>query len=109
MNRTEFITLTAIILFAAFILGWVMRLLVARLTRPAKADMNELDRMAQQLHEAEEERDAALEKMKQREAELQNRLVGAEADRQAMMDALRDSRSEIEELRVYIEQKLNRR
>lgn len=109
MNRTEFITLTAIILFAAFVLGWLICLLVSRLTRPAKTDMNELDRMAQQLHEAEEERDAAIANMQKREAELQNRLVGAEADRQAMMDALRDSRTEIEELRIYIEQKLNRR
>lgn len=109
MNRTEFITLTAIILFATFALGWLISRLVSRLTRPAKADMSELDRMAQQLHHAEEERDAAIAKMEKREAELRNRLVGAEADRQAMMDALRDSRAEIEELRVYIEQKLNRR
>lgn len=108
MNRTEFIALTAIILFAAFVLGWVVSLLIARLTRPAKADMNELDRMAQQLHEAEEERDAVIAKLEAREAELQSRLVGAESDRQAVMDALRDSRSEIEELRAYIEKKLAR-
>ncbi len=108
MNRTEFITVTAIILFAAFMLGWFASWLIHRLTRPTRADMGELDRMAQQLHEAEEQRDEAVARLEEREAELRSKLVGAEAELRAAMDGLRDSRSEIEELREYIELKLAR-
>lgn len=109
MNRTEFITVTAVILFAAFVLGWFASWLVHRLTRPTRADMGELDRMAQQVHEAEETRDSAIAQLEEREAELMRRLRGTEAELKAAMEGLRDSRTEVEELRQYIEQKLARR
>lgn len=109
MNRSEFITVTAIILFAAFVLGWFASWLVHRLTRPTRSDMTELDRMAQQLHDAEESRDAAVTQLEEREADLASRLAGAEAELQAAMDGLRESRTEVEELRDYIEKKLSRR
>ena len=60
MNRTEFIIATAIILFVAFILGWFSHWLVNRFMRVAQAEIGELDKMAQQLHEAEEQRDSAI-------------------------------------------------
>ncbi|MCT4333931.1 hypothetical protein MU516_13770 [Paracoccus sp. YLB-12] len=109
MNRTEFITVTAIILFAAFVLGWIASWIVHRLTRPTRAGMTELDRMAQQLHEAEEARDAAVAQLEEREADLASRLAGTEVELQAAMDGLRESRTEVEELRDYIEKKLVRR
>lgn len=109
MNRTEFITVTAIILFAAFVLGWFASWLVHRLTRPTRADMGELDRMAQQVHEAEEERDSAVAQLEERESELSRQLVATEAELRAAMDGLRESRTEVEELREYIELKLARR
>ena len=109
MNRTEFITVTAIILFAAFVLGWFASWVIHRLTRPTQADMNELDRMAQQLHDAEESRDAALALLESREADLNSRLAGSDAELRAAMEGLRDSRAEIEELREYIERRLARR
>ena len=109
MNRTEFITVTAIILFAAFVLGWLASWLVHRLTRPTRSGMTELDRMAQQLHEAEEARDAAIAQLEEREADLASRLTGTELELQAAMDGLRESRTEVEELRDYIEMKLARR
>lgn len=109
MNRTEFITVTAIILFAAFVLGWFASWLVHRLTRPTRSGMTELDRMAQQLHEAEEARDAAVVQLEEREADLASRLAGTELELQAAMDGLRESRTEVEELRDYIEKKLARR
>lgn len=108
MNRTEFITVTAIILFAAFAIGWFACWLVHRLTRPSSADLNELERMAQQLHEAEEARDTAVARLEERESELRSRLIGAEAELQAAMDGLRESRTEVEELRDYIERKFAR-
>ena len=74
MNRTEFIIATAIVLFLAFLLGWFVSWLVHRLTRASEADMGELDRMAQSLHDAEEMRDQAMAYVEVREAELTKQL-----------------------------------
>lgn len=109
MNRTEFIAATVVILFTTFVVGWLVGLIIQRLTRPTKASMTDLDYMAQQLHEAEDARDMAVAQLEKREAELMSRLAAAEVDFQATMDALRISRTEIEELRDYIEKKLAHR
>ncbi|NSX56198.1 hypothetical protein [Parasulfitobacter algicola] len=103
MNRTEFIFATTAILFVAFVLGWFASWLVYRFTRVTKADIGELDKMAQSLHEAEETRDQAITYMQQREAEMTNQLAQTEAELRAAMDGLRDARHEAEELRTYIE------
>lgn len=103
MNRTEFIIATAIILFVAFALGWFASWLVNRFTRVTQADIGELDKMAQALHEAEETRDQAITYLQQREADISNQLSQTEAELRAAMDGLRDARREAEELRAYIE------
>ncbi len=103
MNRTEFIITTAIILFVAFIVGWFAHWLVHRFTRVNREDVGELDRMSQELHEAEETRDQAITYLQQREAELSNQLSQTEAELNAAMDGLRDARLEAEEMRAYIE------
>lgn len=103
MNRTEFIIATAIILFVAFALGWFASWLINRFTRVTKAEIGELDRMAQALHEAEETRDQAIIYLQQREAEITNQLSQTEAELRAAMDGLRDARREAEEMRDYIE------
>lgn len=103
MNRSELIIATAIILFVAFCLGWFAGWLVNRFTRVTRADIGELDRMAQALHEAEETRDQAITYLQQREAELSNQLAQTEAELRAAMDGLRAARRETEELRSYIE------
>jgi len=100
MNRTEFIITTAIILFVAFAMGWFANWLVHRFTRVRASDVNELDRMSQELHEAEETRDQAITYLQQREAELSNQLSQTEAELRAAMDGLRDARQEVEELRA---------
>lgn len=105
MTRSEFITVTALILFGAFLLGWLASWLVHRLARPARTDMTELDRMAHQMHEAEEAREAMLVVLEDRTA----RLAASEAELEAAVQGLRDSRNEIEELRDYIERALARR
>lgn len=104
MNRTEFIIATAIVLFVAFCLGWFASWVVNRFTRVTKAEIGELDRMAQSLHEAEETRDQAITYLQQREAELTNQISQTEAELRAAMDGLREARREAEELRTYIEQ-----
>jgi len=103
VNRTEFIIATAIILFVAFALGWFASWLVNRFTRVTKAEIGELDKMAQALHEAEETRNQAITYLQQREAEITNQLSQTEAELRAAMDGLREARQETEELRNYIE------
>ena len=107
MSRTEFILTTAIILFVAFTMGWFANWLVHRFSRVRQSDVADLDRMSQELHEAEETRDQAITYLQQREAELSNQLIQTEAELNATMDGLRDARREAEELRVYIEQQAN--
>jgi septation ring formation regulator EzrA len=103
MNRTEFIVATALILFVAFALGWFANWLVHRFTRVTQADIGELDRLAQALHDAEETRDQAIIYLQQREAEITNQLTQTEAELRAAMDGLRDARREAAELRERLE------
>jgi len=103
VSRSEFIVVTAIILFVAFMLGWFANWLIHRLTRVTQSEMGELDKMAQSLHDAEETRDQAITYLQQREAELTNQLSQTEAELSAAMDGLRDARQEAEELRAWIE------
>ncbi|MEM6824644.1 MAG: hypothetical protein AAGB18_03010 [Pseudomonadota bacterium] len=103
MNRTEFIAATALILFVAFMLGWFSYWLLHKLTRINSGDMNEVDRMARELHDAEEGRDQAVIYLQQREAELTSQLQQSEAELRACMEGLREARQEAEELRTYIE------
>jgi septal ring factor EnvC (AmiA/AmiB activator) len=103
MTRIEFILTTAVILFVAFCMGWFANWLVHRFTRVAQSDVDQLERMSQELHEAEETRDQAITYLQQREAELTNQLAQTEAELRAAMDGLRDARQEAEELRTHVE------
>ena len=103
MNRTEFISTIAVILFVAFCLGWFSNWLINRFTRVSQSDVDELDQMAQSLYEVEEIRDQAIAYLEQREAEMANQLSQTEAELRAAMEGLRDARTEAEELRSYIE------
>jgi capsule polysaccharide export protein KpsE/RkpR len=105
MNRTEFVIATAVILFVAFALGWFAYWLLHRFTRVPGGDMGEIDRMAQELHEAEELRDQALAWMEYREAELTGQLAQTEAELRAAMDGLRSARAEAERLREALERR----
>ncbi len=103
MTRIDFIITTAIILFVAFCMGWFANWLIHRFTRVSQADVDQLERMSQELHEAEETRDQAITYLQQREAELTNQLVQTEAELSAAMEGLRDARHEAEEMRNHIE------
>lgn len=103
MNRIEFIIATAIILFVAFALGWFANWLVHKFIRVSQSDVGELERLAQELHEAEETRDQAITYLQQREAELTNQLSQTEAELSATMDGLREARHEAESLRAELE------
>jgi chromosome segregation ATPase len=100
MNRTEFIVATAIILFAAFMLGWFASWLIHRLSRVTRAEMGELESMA---------RDRAISELEEREADLVAKLSTAEAELLAVRGELRETHAEIEELRDYIERKSSKK
>ena len=103
MTSPQFVILTAVLLFAAFCIGWFANWLVHRFSRVAAEDVAQLDKMSQELHEAEETRDQAITYLQQREAELSNQLSQTEAELSAAMDGLREARQEAEELRSYVE------
>jgi phage protein D len=103
VNQTEFIAATAIILFVVFLLGWFTHWAIARFSRVTKAEMGELESMAQSLHEAEEERDQALVLLEERERELSAQMAQTEAELAAAMEGLRDARRETQDLRSQIE------
>ncbi|MEI4232467.1 hypothetical protein [Roseovarius sp. D22-M7] len=96
MNRTEFIIATAIVLFVAFCVGWFTHWLIHRLIRVPASDVAELERLAQELHEAEQARDDAITYQQQREAELTAQLGQSETE-------LRAARDEIHALRARLE------
>ena len=103
MNRLEFIIAISGVLFVSFALGWFSHWLLRRFTRVSKADLGEFEKMAQELHEAEESRDQAITYMQQREVELTSQLTQTDAELRAAMDGLREARLEAEELSAYIE------
>ena len=102
MNRTQLIIATAIVLLAAFALGWFTYWLLHRFTRVAGGDIAEMDLLAQALHEAEETRDQAILYLEQREAELMDQLAQTEAELAAALENLQDARSEVDDLSAYI-------
>ena len=102
MNRTEFVITAAIILFIAFAMGWFTNWLLHKFTKVSKSDLSEFEKMAQELHEAEETRDQAINYLRKREAELTKKLTQTEAELNAAMEGLHGTRLETEELQSFI-------
>ena len=59
MNREEFIVSAAIILFLAFLLGWLSRWLLQRLNMVSEKDLNQFNKISAALHESEENNEKA--------------------------------------------------
>ena len=95
MNREEFIISAAIVLFFAFLLGWLSRWLLQRLNMVSEKDLNELNKISAALHEAEQKN----EQSRNRQLELNKNISQLEAELAAAMDGLRSARLEIEDLR----------
>ena len=95
MNREEFIISAAIVLFLAFLLGWLSRWLLQQLNMVSEKDLKDLNKISAALLEAEE----AIEKAKSRETELNKKISQLEAELKAAMDGLRAARLETEELK----------
>ena len=95
MNREEFIISAAIVLFFAFLLGWLSRWLLQRLNLVSEKDLNELNKISAALHEAEQNN----EQSRNRQLELNKNISQLEAELAAAMDGLRSARLEMEDLR----------
>ena len=95
MNREEFIISAAIVLFFAFLLGWLSRWLLQRLNMVSEKDLNELNKISAALHEAEQNN----EQSRNRQLELNKKISQLEAELAAAMDGLRFARLETEDLR----------
>ena len=95
MNREEFIISAAIVLFFAFLLGWLSRWLLQRLNMVAEKDLNELNKISAALHEAEQSN----EQSRNRQLDLNKKISQLEAELAAAMDGLRSARLEMEDLR----------
>ena len=95
MNREEFIISATIVLFLAFLLGWLSRWLLQRLNMVSEKDLKDLNKISAALLEAEKDN----EKAKSRELELNKKISQLEAELEAAMDGLRGARLETEELK----------
>ena len=95
MNREEFIISAAVVLFFAFLLGWLSRWLLQRLNMVSEKDLNELNKISAALHEAEQNN----EQSRNRQLELNKNISQLEAELAAAMDGLRSARLEMEDLR----------
>lgn len=95
MNREEFIISAAIVLFFAFLLGWLSRWLLQRLNMVSEKDLNELNKISAALHEAEQNNAQS----RNRQLELNKNISQLEAELAAAMDGLRSARLEMEDLR----------
>jgi hypothetical protein len=102
MDRTELIIATGILLFGAFLIGFLTHWLVGRLTHVTTSELDELESMAEALHAAEEARDAALTERISVESRLQARLTQTEAELRATMEGLREARQDSEALRLSL-------
>ena len=101
MNREEFIISAAVVLFLAFLLGWLSRWFLQRLNMVSEKDLKDLNKISAALLEAEKSN----EKARNRELELNKKILQLEAELEAAMDGLRTARLEIEELKSSLVKK----
>ena len=101
MNREEFIISAAVVLFLAFLLGWLSRWFLQRLNMVSEKDLKDLNKISAALLEAEK----GNEKARNRELELNKKISQLEAELEAAMDGLRAARLETEELKSSLVEK----
>ena len=105
MNREEFIVSAAIVLFLTFLLGWLSRWLIQRLNMVSENDLKDLNKISTALLEAEQDN----EKAKNREIDLNKKILQLEAELEAAMDGLRAARLETEDLKSSLIEKQQQR
>ena len=101
MNREEFIVSAAIVLFLTFLLGWLSRWLIQRLNMVSEKDLKDLNKISTALLEVEQDN----KKAKNREIDLNKKILQLEAELEAAMDGLRAARLETEDLKSSLIEK----
>ena len=99
MSQFDLIIFTSIVLFVTFCLGWLAHLLIAKLGHKFEKNQTGEHAIAVAFHKSEAENANIVDKLKERDAELTNKLAQAQAELSATMDGLHNARIEIENLR----------
>ena len=99
MSQFDLIIFTSIVLFVTFCSGWLAHLLIAKLGHKSDRNQTSEHAMAEAFHKSETEHANIVDKLKERDAELTNKLAQAQAELSATMDGLHNARIEIENLR----------
>ncbi|MEM8553553.1 MAG: hypothetical protein AAGF71_01885 [Pseudomonadota bacterium] len=103
MDRNEFIIAVMVLLFGSFLLGFLTHWVVTRLSRVSDAEIGQLDAMAEDLHRAEDERDAAKEARHRLELQARTEIADLKSELTATREALDSALAEGEELREFIQ------
>lgn len=103
MDRNEFVIAVMVLLFGSYLLGFLTHWIVTRLSRVSDAEIGQLDAMAEDLHQAEEERDAAKAERHRLEMQTRTELGELRAELATTRQALRSAMEEADELRAYVE------
>ena len=99
MSQFDLIIFTSVVLFVTFCSGWFAHLLIAKLGHKSDTNQTGGHAMAEAFHKSETEHANIVDKLKERDAELTNKLAQAQAELSATMDGLHNARIEIESLR----------
>ena len=99
MSQFDLIIFTSVVLFVTFCSGWFAHLLIAKLVHKSDTNQTGGQGMAEAFHKSETEHANIVDKLKERDAELTNKLAQAQAELSATMDGLHNARIEIENLR----------
>ena len=99
MSQFDLTIFTSVVLFVTFCSGWFAHLLVAKLGHKSDTNQTGGHAIAEAFHKSETEHANIVDKLKERDAELTNKLAQAQAELSATMDGLHNARIEIENLR----------
>ncbi len=99
MSQFDLIIFTSVVLFVTFCLGWFAHLLIAKSGHKSDTNQKGGHAMAEAFHKSETEHANIVDQLKERDAELTNKLAQAQAELSATMDGLHNARIEIENLR----------
>ncbi len=99
MSQFDLIIFTSIVLFVTFCLGWLAHLLIAKLGHKAESSRTSEHAIVEAFYNSETEHANIVNKLKERDNELTNKLAQAQAELSATMDGLHNARVEIESLR----------
>ena len=99
MSQFDLIIFTSVVLFVTFCSGWFAHQLIAKLGHKSDTNQTSGHAMAEAFYKSETEHANIVDKLKERDAELTNKLAQAQAELSATMDGLHNARIEIENLR----------